>query len=336
MNAPRLQRLAVALVTLAWAMASQPALAAPSQPALAAPSQGDHSYRVDYRAAESCPDREAFTKEVARRSRRAQVVATGGALRATVSIEASPWRGTLSYEGRDGSGQRSVEGEECDEVVSALALMLALLVDPDAELPSPTKSEAAPEPMPPTVGPPPRIRRPAPPRRSVHPFLAVRGGTMRGVGDGYAPQLAAGLGAFFASWPGMWPGVRVDALLARGDADNAAGSAHFDWMALRAAACARHPLDRAFAVQECLTFEGGRLTGEGSNIDAPRTATAPWLGPGGQLAFAVAPLRPLRILAEAGATVMLTRDSFYFRPAEVVHRIAPVIPHFGLALEAEL
>jgi hypothetical protein len=92
--------------------------------------------RLTYRAYASCPTEGRFVREVTARTERARVATPGEAARAflvTVTPETGTIRGLLSITSLGGSvSRREVTGDTCSEVVSALALITALAIDPSA------------------------------------------------------------------------------------------------------------------------------------------------------------------------------------------------------------
>jgi hypothetical protein len=101
-------------------------------------SKSSEPLRVDYRREGACPDGDAFFGAVRARTEKARP-ATGGeaarTLKVTVAEEARGSRGTLSIVAADGASStsvREVRAATCDDVVSALALVAALAIDPEA------------------------------------------------------------------------------------------------------------------------------------------------------------------------------------------------------------
>ena len=119
--------------------------------------EGD-SVRLEYSADMGCPDRAAFVAEVEARTPRARFDDRGPGARAiTVAahVAAGRARGIIDV----GAGApREISAENCADVVSALALVTALVIDPDAIV----------APLPP-VGLPPA----APPASDVTPPVAT-------------------------------------------------------------------------------------------------------------------------------------------------------------------
>jgi hypothetical protein len=104
------------------------------------------SVHLDYEPAAGCPDRAAFIAEVTARTTRARFVDETRDVRtfhATIRTEGDRIVGSIvSNSGQTGS-ERRVSGRTCGEVVSALALITALAIDPSASTqPSPPAQPA--------------------------------------------------------------------------------------------------------------------------------------------------------------------------------------------------
>jgi hypothetical protein len=108
--------------------------------AASAEARGDQpasvSVSVDYGAPQGCPRSDAFAGELAARTPRAHVVTPSPGVRAIV-VRIKAHKGT--YVGRvvlretDGTEtERTVTGTACGEVVTGLALIAALAIDPSA------------------------------------------------------------------------------------------------------------------------------------------------------------------------------------------------------------
>jgi hypothetical protein len=145
--------------------------------------QGE-SIRLEYHASAGCPDRPAFVARVHRKTRRARFVEAGEPGRIfTVDVEAGPpSAGRVTVTAPEGaSAARAVQAGSCEEVADALALMLALAVDPQAAATAasgPTPTAPSSPPVPPSDGnvePPPATplvpstaALPPPPRPTPH------------------------------------------------------------------------------------------------------------------------------------------------------------------------
>jgi hypothetical protein len=115
-----------------------------------APAGADvEGIRLTYSADADCADESRFFQAVTTRTDRVRRAAEGEPARAfvvNITRDTNAIRGALSIAALDGSvSKREVMGESCDEVVSALALITALAIDPLAS--------TAPESSPTVAGP---------------------------------------------------------------------------------------------------------------------------------------------------------------------------------------
>jgi hypothetical protein len=116
------QRLALALGAIA-ALSGAPAAAAEGEP-----------IRLEYYASDGCPDRAAFEALAHTRTARVHFVTAGQARTFVVGIDAgSPAKGRLVVlRGESVEGTREIGAPTCEQAAEAIALMVALAVDPSA------------------------------------------------------------------------------------------------------------------------------------------------------------------------------------------------------------
>ena len=154
MRSKRAERHAVAIAAawLSLSLGARSAGAADSEP-----------IRLRFEAVGGCPDEAAFLDQVRARTEKARVAAVGEKARTfTVRLtqEGRSIRGRLAIdEPADPASLREVTGERCAEVASALALITALAVDPQA-----------------STAPPARLPPPRPPAPPIGPEVAAPGG----------------------------------------------------------------------------------------------------------------------------------------------------------------
>jgi hypothetical protein len=231
----------------------------------------------------------------------------------------------------DGSAaRRELSAADCRQVVSALALMTALVIDPDAA--------TSPEPPPP---PPPAPSRPAPPprppsqpvlrERSSH--FAVHAGLGLELTSSITPELApAGLG--FAELTRVEPrlgyAARLSFLYARHSVEAAAGAGSLALARGRLDACLRHPIVApAWWIAGCGAFEGGVLAASGHDVTPVASETRPWFAAGPSTRLEVLPTPHVRL--ELGGNVLFpfVRDRFFLYENATLRETPPVT--FGLA-----
>jgi hypothetical protein len=93
--------------------------------------------QFEYQGAATCPDKQRFISEVHELTDKARFSAEGETpsdrqLRVVIAARKSGFSGQMSLKDETGTSLREIEGESCEEVVGALALALALALDPNA------------------------------------------------------------------------------------------------------------------------------------------------------------------------------------------------------------
>jgi len=288
--------------------------------------------RIDYSAPEGCPDRAAFMRSLKDRTTHfRQATADEKARSFVVRVTALPssFAGRLEIGGPDeGTAVRSVDSPICGEVSSALALMTALAIDPNALTTSskaagPSPAEAAPEPAtepdarrfpPSTVAvvsrPPTEVAPRTPPWQwsvglQVHTTFAVTpnlgyGGDL--FVDAEAPDSSA-----------LGPSLRLGVFLNQSEVELPTGpAAGFTWVVPGIEGCPvrLRVMALRLTAHPCLALHMGVLYGEGRSMTQPKQVTSFWsdLGPLLRLRFAVT----AGLILEAQGTLVLPlyRPSF--------------------------
>ncbi|MEP7052637.1 MAG: hypothetical protein ABJB12_19875, partial [Pseudomonadota bacterium] len=286
--------------------------------ATAASAELPRRFVLEYRGGASCPSEDEVLAEIQRRAPGAARVADGPHdLRARLSVDTDGehQRGIVDIESREGSTHREIEAAECAEVVRALALIVAMGIDPDAPA-ADGSLHRAPEPNPVTAAPPPARLSQLSQQRQAREFWWAAGGGI-GMAGGVAPspsltetlQFELG-GGRDAGWSANG---RVSGIHAHGSASERVGSADFELLALRVASCP-YRVGTRLALRGCVSFDWGRLQGRGSRTLQARTSSAGWLGPGGFVEAEWQGLPWLRLQLQLGAVLPLARDRFYFGP----------------------
>lgn len=170
---------------------------------------------LSYDAFDGCPSSAEFFELVRARTPRAELApADRRATRYEIALspQGDAVSGRLVVIEPDGPQRsREVSGESCGDVASALALVVALAIDPDA-----TSAPAPPPAPPPTTPPAPPAPPSKPPVEAPRRWLA--GGQLAGTGLTGAAS-ALGFGAFLEHNPGPGglplPRLRLTALFAR-------------------------------------------------------------------------------------------------------------------------
>ena len=269
--------------------------------------------RITYDAPAGCPDRDAFEAAVRERLPTARF-ATGtepAARSFTIAIAATDDGYTGALTAGDGGAARRLAAHQCNDVVTALALITALAIDPSAAV-----SAVAP---PPTTTP----ARPGP--RRWH-LAGLAGGALAG---GVTPG-ALWIGAIGARLLRRGLGHLDLEVVAGGDRDRSdAGEARFTYLIGRGSACWL-ALPRRVEVDACAVVEAGALRARGVDVVRAQDLTRPYLAAG--VAAAARWPRASRGFLElrAGVSFPLIRDRFVFTPNVLIHETAAATPWAGL------
>jgi hypothetical protein len=322
---------------VSWAVVSAAvaAVVSASTPAWAEASVA----RLDVDAQPSCSSRDELIARIAARSTRIRFVDDGdGIPRMTARIDAAP-KGLVVAEltvvepdGRRFS--RRLEAPSCAAATDALALVVAITLDPSASLAeappdaSATTKVAPPPPPETTVA---RTASPAgagavaPPVASTRRLtVAVTGEVIAGpaptVMPGVAMEIQAALDrtslwspAIILTLSHLWSGVQSEP---GGDADFV-----LDLVGLEA--CPVRLTAALLEARACAAGALGRLTANGSNTYDPQAVVRPFGTAGGTARLGMVLGGRVELRARFGAGATLWRDAFQFSP-NVFHRVASV------------
>lgn len=329
---------------------------------------------LQYQAGPGCPNRAAFIEQIALRTPRPRFVTEPEGVRSfVVSVEVAEGRAV----GRLATGQenalgstREVESGNCNEVASALALIMALAIDPkastaalppprgpDPDAPDAAQNSTAAPPAKPTSDEP----TPAPAAKTAHP--TSRRSSLGSELPGHPPsrnvfQLGAqaegsawfGTGsvplggiAIFAEWgrsptTGFSPAFRLSGMVARSrEIHPGEGGAQFAVTSGELDFCPLHlRLTGSVALLPCLGAEGGLLVGEGiprGRIVQKRSAQRPWGVVHQALRFQATFGHTAVLHLEAGLGEPIWQDEFVFQtPDLTIVRIPALVPKLGIGL----
>ncbi len=315
---------------------------------VAAPAAADvEGIRLTYGADAGCPDASRFVQAVAARTDRIRRAADGEEARAFVveiTREASGVRGTLSIKGLDGLvSRREITGESCEEVVSALALVTALAIDPLASTgPEPSvaagsSSSGAAQDVSPALPPLNATESASPPAHSV-PANGVRWalGAEAQSAVGLVPGWGGGGGGFVdvtGSPSGhLIPSLRVSvfAMTTRVAFAGAVG-ARLEWFVARIEACPlRFAWTSNLGLSVCGALDAGALRSTGIGLKIDGTEIRPWLAPAALGRVGWSPGGAFFVEGGGGLTAPATRYSFYVeqsgRAQPPLQRIRPLAP----------
>jgi hypothetical protein len=244
-------------------------------------------------------------------------------VKATVT-QGQTWRVELAAGSDEQGHRRWLESPSCAGLAEATALIVALMIDPNA-------IAAGSQPAHPVAPPG------TPANRNVHP-MSFGIGVLGVAGLGILPGLDAGIGGSMALLHGAWRfdlrasyGLRRDRIVTVSSPPAAYGK--FNYTGVVAGVC------RNFArlwvdLGACADVEFGLVSAEGRNVTQESSATTPWfgLGPGGYLAIRAG--RRISFPLRAALIVPITRPEFVISPAEQrVYRVAPLSGNVSLGAE---
>jgi hypothetical protein len=271
---------------------------------------------------------------ISARARLADPIEPAVDLGATVIARSGGFMGYLRVRPIEGTETtRAVPAATCDEVVSALALIAAIVVDPDAVLPeAPSASAAEPAPAPATAQkePPPPLAPPAVERverRQPAPrYWFVAAGEVGAVGA-IAPDVAVdaaiGVGVIDTGPSLFAPSLRVSARSAfSADVVSSDGTASFTRLAGRLTGCPLRVRLGPVGLRPCALLELGSLHASSSNAVEPNSPTVLWGAAGVTGRGEVLLLDRLVLGLELGALFPFRHDDFYYLPQHsIAHRV---------------
>jgi hypothetical protein len=329
-----------------------------------AAAQTSRSIRVEYEGPAACSDRHAFEEQIRARSARIVWGADGATLvRVHLSGAGAGTVGEVTIV--DPSGQKShrrVEGA-CNDVVSALALIAAVALDPlastaagasaapsaaasssssSAAPPPPPSASAAPEPPKPEPSATSRpAENPPPSPPSEHSSTHVWAwsiGVHAGLTAGVAPPLLVSVPLFVdisrRTESPFAPAFRLRAVRSNSGSGNAGvPNADFTWTLGTLDAC---PLglpgspDARFRLVPCVRFEVGLLEAQGLGVTPTRSSARPWVAGGGAARASLWVVGGLFLEVEGGLVVPLLQDRFFVEPNTTLH-VTPALVGSGAA-----
>lgn len=224
---------------------------------------------------------------------------------------------------------RRISARSCEEALEALALMVAIALDPEGIVGTePVASER------PTVGAEPEAPASTDTGGSHWRVFLGAGVQVQGAAapEGLVgPELSAGLDWLRDS---MWsPSMRVGvSRTSREDLQAAGGIASFELAALTLEACPLRATLAAVSLGPCLFGNYGRLLARGADTVAARSVERPWwvVGASAWLAWAPTPFAALTATARLGRPGV--RDTFQFEPLPF-HRVPAWAASGSLGLE---
>ena len=302
-----------------------------AEPRVTSPSE---AFRMIWSSSAGCGDATRFLAELDGRTTRLRP-ARDGEHAITLIVElfgvAGGVRGQLTVRKPDGDlTVREVPGPNCEEVESALALIVALMVDPlagNAEHVSVSTRDR------PGTKPPANTAAPTPRAASGWSLRVEQRATLR---SAVAPNLAWGQGLALMltrEGSGLHPSLGLSANLARSTTSQRLGSAEFEWAAAQLAVCpvGFQPAP-GWDLRACGTFQAGRLRGVGFETVNSATKSIFWGALGLELQGRVKLVGPLWLGGEGALELPFSRERFYFEPGSTLHQVPALGASLGIGL----
>jgi hypothetical protein len=296
--------------------------------------------RFQYEAPAECPGVAELTARVRERTERGRPAEASELARTFVLRIARDGAGFVgSVEFLDDSGSsvdRLVRGEQCDAVVSSLALITALALDatlnedePDPVLAPPPAPRTLPRVAPaPSTVPPPRPR-PMTPARSVAARVGAVGSYATAI-DSWTYGLLGQL-----DWPGGLALRFVGHYASDDRVVDRGRRANLRLMGVTGSGCYWSLRGEAFSLQPCLGLDFGSLRGRGIQSDALPKAysqTMVWAALGPELRLAWEPAPPFWLELHGNLHFPLVAYEFRFElPDRLVYEPPRVTAALGVA-----
>ncbi len=300
----------------------------------------EEAIRFQYAAPAECPAEATFTARVRERTARGRLAEPDELARTfnvSIVVTGGGFTGTVDFLDDAGSSvSRRIHGEQCDEVVSSLALITALALDASLR---PTES-AEPGTRPTEIEPHEVQRREGdgdvrrPPTRWVD--TTSKGPSARvGVAGGFrVPFDAYSLGLLGELDWGRVVGARLAAHYASADRDVGEGRrANLRLMGVEASVCAPRELLSTTLIHFCGALDVGSLRAQG--LESPGLATLGsrtilWVAVGVELRLAWEPDAPFWVELNGQLGLPLVNHRFIFKnPETTVFEIEGLDPSAG-------
>ncbi|MBI5538258.1 MAG: hypothetical protein HY898_36385 [Deltaproteobacteria bacterium] len=300
--------------------------------------------RVAVSAPQPCSDAVRFTSQIQARTNRSRIAGENERARlfsAFLTLEAPGSRGTLVITDTDGKSLvREIAGSSCEEVASALALIAALAIDPNAPMGPlivPPSTAAAPLPVLPTASVAPAPVAPAP-EATVRsspapvPFAAPLSRAPLALDIGVGVEARGGVAPSLA----LAPVVFVDLYRERSSrfvrlglvrttdvhATQVDGTVKFAMSAARVELCPwAGALGGSVSAHACGRFEVGTLTADAQGPATAYSTSRAWVATGASGGVRWVPTRGFGVDGWLGASLPLVRDRFTWHDGTTVHHV---------------
>jgi hypothetical protein len=294
---------------------------------------------VDYEASPGCPDTDAFMRQLLARAPRARVALPTEHARklvARVRPRGRAFEGQLVV--RDAgaaASERTVHATSCDELVTALSVIAAVVVDPftartgAVDTSAPPDDRAPLDEAPPIVAPAPPAPAAAsaeqetvPPRPAAGAAWSLSAGLGGGLVAGSAPTVLLSVPVFveLASERGdvVRPSLRLR--FERTSTSSNREGGEFVRTGGAADLCPLSVRARSVRAKPCVRTELAALYAKGRGVEPVRSDVRPWAALGLVARVRVELVAPLFVELEAALLVAAVRDRFYVEPFAVVYR----------------
>jgi hypothetical protein len=318
---------------LLTALLLQTPLGAPAAAPEAAPTKT--TARLEIRGAGECISRGDLTARVAARSPRIQFVDEAAIYAQVVVTSTRPGNVVaelvLATPGAEQAPRRFV-GRSCAEAADAIALIIAVTLDPTLKPQVEQPVEVKPPPPPPAEAQPPPP--PAPPpttRRQYGAFVA--GQTIFGPAPAVMPGMAVYAMAALDRESVWSPALFVGAThVWRNDLAEPGGTASFTLDAASVDVCPVRVGQHRLVARPCASALVGRLAASGADADQTASEARPFATAG--VALTASAGTTVEVTARVAVGMTLLRDSYYFQGATTFHRadLITVAANLGIGL----
>ena len=290
---------------------------------LVARAEPGQERRIDYQAPPECPTVTDFTQRLlVRTSARPARADSTLVVRVTQRDHGARAHGELSVHYVDGSeATRVVDGDTCESVVDALALMSAMALDP-AAIPAAAPPIPVPDDAAPSV--------PLDARVGWHVAAGAGGGATFVLAPVAAPDVTAFVDVARGGTGLFAPALRIGFEYASsGTAGVTGGRMQMSRSLGVVEACPLAVRAGALRLAPCARIEAGGVDASGVDVTPSRSALRPWVAPG--LLGRVRYVLPPRFFVElsGGVVAPLVRDHFYFDPSDTTAFRPPVVSGFA-------
>ena len=287
--------------------------------ALTARAEEGPSFVFAWRAPEGCPAASTVEVEIDNLlgGPAADHARDGLRVRATVAHGAL-WFVTLDTESKTASGHRTIEAATCQGLANATALIVALMIDPDAVA---ARSGQTPVEVPPPPPPAPAAPMPVPAGAASSapsvPATSVLAGAAAAGNAGVLPSADVGASVSVGVARPHW---RIEARAAYGPrwaqsdtlTDPPGAYGRFSFLAGTLAGCRTFTQPR-FELGSCASVELGAVRGQGFGATQTTSHTSPWFGVGAGGFAAIRANAWLYFPMHADAVLPLWRPHYVFQ-----------------------